>query len=876
MRKVLFITELLFLFLFLGAVVNGQSVVKNTPGKYMMPMDNASATLPGKTKDGDLWVVFSDRPNNPLYSDRSCASPNGQKLDFMKAMYVVDESETTVKVININDADARGNLIDGAVSRAAWVKKENMLLWKTCLKTRDVNLPEFKGGIFNKKAMVLNILSDNQKVGRIPEFYSNPRCNPSDSINSALVYQINYVYKETPTAYLLADIPAILDINNDCQRVKGWVMKSQTTAWNHRLAYEVNWDEKAVTERKAAQKRAKIYADKSLTGNVLFQEDPGYYRTRAIGEVDRYPVLDVYNGTAKVGVIGDLYSDQGKILSNSEFAKVKHVIDSMSGALRNINVIFVIDATSSMIPYSKTIQDAIKSSMRNLMKGQNNYRFGVLLYRDASEGNSNAIHYTRDLSSNFNSVISFIGGHMTPTFNKCNNDPEECVFYGMKKAIERFDPSPDESNFIILIGDAGNHSRTKYKDCSGQEADDFTNVPQQDLVDMMVRKNINLFAIQVNHQITTDVKPAFEKFRSQVEDIMRDVAILRTPDGNTIAKESVIKQKAKDVVEIDQDLGIPGYFKMAPDGGNLSPLILGKEIESQLNIIDSDINNHLESISLYLNGKPQGANAKQLKNFISKLEANNISPDKLDIIFQKNGQQYNTGYVQRYEPGFKNPTFQSVLLMSQQDLFLIKKSLERIIPTDELSQSNNESRSFILYGWQEILVDILGYFPEINEAVDTLSLYTLSAILTGWGGKEKFKNIRLMDVTSPELFPDELLYEYLIDWCITKGHIQSIYEGQNLLTADFFEDHQWTIFYEYLFILTNGKVTEDPSMKQKFVDYFKSYNKEYNNFQASFRIPMGTGTGLKHYWIDSRIFPHNTKALGEPDLIESLYKPYLK
>jgi hypothetical protein len=876
MKKVLIITELLLLFLYFGIDVKGQSVVKNTPGKYMMPMDNASAAMVGKNKEGELWIVFSDRQNNPLFSDRSCASPNGQKMEFMKAMFVIEESETSIRVINISDADARGNLLQGALTRSAWVKKENMLLWKTCLKTRDVNLPEFKGGIFNKKAMVLNILADNQRVNRIPEFYDNPRCNTTDSINSALVYQINYVYKETPSAYLLADIPEITDINNDRQNVRGWVMKSQTTAWNHRLAYEVNWDEKAVTERRNAQKKARIFDDKSLSGNILFQEDANFYRTRAIGEVDRYPVLDVFNGTAKVGVIGDLHSDQGKVLTNVEFAKIKHVIDSMSGALRNVNVIFVIDATSSMIPYSKTIQDAIKSSMRELGKGKNSYRFGAILYRDASEGAANIINYTRELSSNFTGVLNLIGRYMTPTFNKCNNDAEECVFYGMKKAIERFDPSPGESNFVVLIGDAGNHSRQKFKDCTGKESDDFTNVPQQELIDLMAKKNINLFAIQVDHQVVSDVKPAYEKFRSQVEDIMREVAILRTPNGTEISKESVIRNKGKDIIEINPDLGVPGYFKMAPDGGYLSVVELSKAIENELNIIDTKINDHLESISLYLNGKPQGANMKQLTSFISNLEKSNISPDKLDIIFQKNGQQYNTGYAQRFEPGLKNPTFQSVLLMSQEDLNQIKKSLERIIPTDELSQSENESRSFIVYGWQEILVNILGYFPEINESLDTLSLYTLSAILTGWGGKEKYKDIRLIDVPYPDRFSREMLYEYLIDWCITKGHIQSIVEGQNLLNGDYFEDHQWTIFYEYLYNLSDQKVQEDPTMKQKFIDFFKGYNKEYNNYKASFRIPMGTGTGLKHYWIDSRLFPHDTKVLGEPDLIETLYKPYLK
>jgi len=97
-----------------------------------------------------------------------------------------------------------------------------------------------------------------------------------------------------------------------------------------------------------------------------------------------------------------------------------------------------------------------------------------------------------------------------------------------------------------------------------------------------------------------------------------------------------------------------------------------------------------------------------------------------------------------------------------------------------------------------------------------------------------------------------------------------------MLNADYFEDHQWTIFYEYLYVKTKGRVEEDPAIKQRFVDYFKKYEKEYNNFKATFRIPVGTGTGLKHYWIDSRIFPHNTKELGETELIDALFSSYIK
>jgi hypothetical protein len=51
--------------------------------------------------------------------------------------------------------------------------------------------------------------------------------------------------------------------------------------------------------------------------------------------------------------------------------------------------------------------------------------------------------------------------------------------------------------------------------------------------------------------------------------------------------------------------------------------------------------------------------------------------------------------------------------------------------------------------------------------------------------RKNIKKIKLLDVTSPDRFSDKMLYEYLIDWCVTKGHIQSIFEGQNLLTVIF-------------------------------------------------------------------------------------------
>jgi hypothetical protein len=856
-------------------VTYGQTSVMKTPAKYIMPMDNASAALPGvKNKNGEFWLVFSDRSNNPVYSDKTCKTTSGKNLKFMHPLYVIEESPDAVRVVEISDADARGNLKDGALGRSGWVLKNNMLLWSSCLKTRDVKLPEFKDGIFNKKAMVLNIISDGQQEIRVPEYYSNPRCSSSDSINSALVYQINYVYKETADAYLLGDIPRIANVDKDLGQIRGWVRKSQTSAWNHRLAYEINWDATAVTERKSKGARAKIAADKAMATAPIYQEPSSYYSSRAIGELDRFPVLEVLNGVSKVGMIGELRAEGGKTISSMEFAEIKHVIDSMSVSLRNVNVIFVIDATNSMLAYSKPIQDAIKQSMRDLLKSKNNFKFGAVLYRDASEGNSNAVHYTRDISSNYTGVTNLLSKYMLGTSNKCNNDNEDCVYYGIKKAIERFDPPVGESNYVVLIGNTASHKRTTYTDCAGKTNPDFTAVDEKELTDLLARKNINLISYQVQHQVVTDTRAAYDDFRSQVKNLMRQITVKRLV--NQQINEEEILTADKNTTEINPIYGITGRFMPAPDGGTIAPTVFQKELESGLSYIDSRVNKQLDAVSMYLNGKLKGDDLLQLNGFINQLKQQKIAEEKLDVVFQKNGQIYTTGYTKRFESGLKNPIYQDVLLMSHEDLFAIKKSLERLVPTDDLSLSANDSRSFIFYAWGDILVNILGYFPEGDQSIDTLSLYTLSAILTGWGGKEKFKDIKLMDVVDEQLFPSVLLYEYLMDWCITKGHIQSIFDGQNVLTGNYFEDHQWTIFNEYLFNLTGGKVESDPALKDLFVSYFKKYQREYNNYKAVFRIPIGTGSGVKHFWIDSRIFPHNTKEFGEKDLVEVLYAKYLK
>ena len=55
--------------------------------------------------------------------------------------------------------------------------------------------------------------------------------------------------------------------------------------------------------------------------------------------------------------------------------------------------------------------------------------------------------------------------------------------------------------------------------------------------------DINLFAIQAHHQVTATTKPAYDAFRTQVEDLMREVAVKRSPDGTSSLTAIVSKGK---------------------------------------------------------------------------------------------------------------------------------------------------------------------------------------------------------------------------------------------------------------------------------------------------------------------------------------------
>lgn len=862
--------------------------VMYTPSKYVNPVDAESAPIMG-LQGQDFWMVFSDRANNRMYSDENCTVSTGKSVKFMQSFIVIKESssQSAVRVVDNRYVTEKGILKDGYESQSGWMKKSNLLLSRRCLKTRNAKLPGFENGIFNKKALVLNIVSENLTNYEPPKYHSGPGCR--NVLDTALIYQINFVFKETDNAYLLAEDELINP--DDIRKMKGWVLKEKTTPWNHNLAFEANWDKEAVAERRAGPK-AKIferstdvdrYFVQKLTsgfGHMPYEEGKPT-SVRPYGEVDRFPALNFNSGSKKwtLGVVGSLIGPNGEKIPKEIFDELKHVIDSVSINIRKVNVVFVIDATSSILPYKDYIINAVMNTLDDLNRGEKKtFKFGAALYRDAPEESKAFQAYPELVTKDkIGKLTSWIGSNMIAAYNRCDTDMPESVFYGVKKAINNYALKTGQSNFIILIGDCGNHNRTKYMGqspsggCAQVQKDENTNISVDDLASLMAKNDINMLALQVHHERDS----SYVDFVNQVGDLYIRTAKDRFSDI-TITKEKLWEAKPSFFM-LDTNLGGAYRLKcpintnkaLSPDPlfGSLTEENFEKEISESLKFIDFNVDAQIKAIiNLLKNRVGDYKNLSGVANIISKLHEMGLTDKQIAMIFDKNGQVYMTGYtMQNIQAEF--PIFLDVLLTNHNDLYSIKYALEDLIPTKDFCRSPDEFRTFVQDTWYSILVEQLKYFPPDHEMVDNLTLYQLASILTGWGGKEEYKEIKLEDVVDPTKLYDEELYLYLIDWMITKGHVQSIFEGQNMFTKDYFRDHVACYFIEFLIaevLAQTGDayiILDDMNLENEIIEKlsnsFKAFNSIYRNI-PHFRIPIGESesAATTYYWIDSRIFPH--------------------
>lgn len=419
--------------------------LKSLESKDFRKVDNSNTR--------QYWTVFSDRNSNALYSEPN-GTKNGNELGFQEALAVINAAEggwLEVTGVGAADLNSRG-----------WIQAENLVLSRK---------PVVNGQRNSRKVMILPSLNEDIATNgidiskmRFSSFQSYPSSNEEHFLMEAKRLRVYFVMKESQGFLLLAATDHI-----DRSDLIGWVPKEIVTQWDRRVAYAPSYGSNgaAHTSRTIPVYKEKRDLDRYIAAGMPV--DPGIVngqklRSQSATNPPKATSLhmpDVGNDrnldeiSREVVTIARINEDAAEADLNSALAK----IDRIRSQRNKLNIVFVMDATQSMGPYFGAVSNSIASiveSAQDISEGTT-VKFGAVIYRDYEDGNDRmkTIPLTSDITR-FSKNIREI-----QCFSK-DSDLPEALYMGITEGLAQLNLSSrrNETNLVILIGDAGNKPKS--------------------------------------------------------------------------------------------------------------------------------------------------------------------------------------------------------------------------------------------------------------------------------------------------------------------------------------------------------------------------------------------------------------------------------
>jgi hypothetical protein len=725
------------------AQITGKKIL-NSPAKFANPEEpvvNSLQEYPtnhdNKTYDAN-WVVYSDRSNNPTTREPG-SSGIFKRADFLQKFFVVDEQGDYVHIVKDDNNPIDVNLT-ALAEDYGWIHKSKLLLYKACLK--NPKRITHKGMLVNTEETIQRAKQGDEST--LVKFYTDPQLASPTEINSKL-YQIYHIYKKEGNSVLLGK--AYETRGKPSDNIVGWVPFDRVTNWQHRIAIEPNWEENAWNERKVKNIFASVFLDKNdcsnfIQGgnsqNAVWDSDPvketsqGSFYKRAIGEWRRFPVLSyIDDKSLKIGVVGDIHT-QTSIFSSNQGAETDKLIGNYASQLANKNFMFVIDGTSSMQPYFKAVSNAVRISIEELNRkygaGAIPPNFGCVVYRDHAE--KNRLIETFNLNTNISDAISFLNN--VRAGDDFDTDAAEAVNYGLVYALRML--PKNESNFVILIGDAGNHTRN-----------DPSYINDEQVVRMLEEKQCHFLAFQVANHGTYD----YESFSENIEKILKQSASNIKSGNPMISNNAMTFNQTDNTANYSfnrlSDSPIVGNVLKSKAGKTVSPDILQNEITNLVEFADNIVSNLKSDVAniqsgtsytkLILNkNNTESEYSRYVDNYneilLNVLNNMGLTKEQAEYISQDRFQFYSPAFAAVKSNGMENDLFKPVVLMSRRELYRLNMMFSML--GNIVTLQMNERRQRFYDTWIELLSSHLG--ETDTERLRELSNEALSDILYGTGG----------------------------------------------------------------------------------------------------------------------------------------------
>lgn len=739
---------------------------QNLPEKVMnLPLKYAeSPTLeidysPSSETRATNWIVYSDRMNNQTYST-SDASQTFKTLEFLSMYYVVDEVGEYIHIVKDDNVTFGGELSPRAED-FGWIKKENMLLWQRCFVT-DRKIDK-KAMLLNTVATLKNAPVNVEQSDKIVKFYQNPEMTQESDQQSSL-FQVFYIYKFSENSVLLGRGNRISDqVKN---QIMGWAPVDRIAFWDHSIAIEPNWEDEAAEERKGAGYPAKVFRDqpaanKYAMGDMVAGEfwgaDP--FQKRHIGDWRRFPVLKKKGKLLRTGIMGEISSVHGKKMNAEDNAQIQRHYNDTRQSKRTINLILVIDGTSSMQPYFKSVSKAISSSMdRMSQKYQaNNIQFGSVVYRDKAEGHR--LTEVRPLTNDYKEIALFLDGVEAKDYY--DQDAPEAVYYGLKTALRQTGIMKGQTNVIVLIGDAGNHHRM-----------DESTVELNDLTYLLEQNDCHILSLQVANKNAH----TYIEFVEQSKFIIQQIASSRYNQNRSLARGKVALQRPM-FTKLDEytfkleNGALIGRVVAAPQGVSVNGDRLTQEIEDIVFLANEYTNTFINTVdNIMMDGrdiqtavnnantfKSDDDSEVQTQKYVSSytpavldyLRRLNIPDMKLNLVLEQKFQFYMTGWTTLDVDGLEHPLFKSVLFLTRFELGEILNDFDDLL----IVTSAADQRKAMKDAWVGLLQKHIGNI-DVAE-IEEKTMEDITEMVFGLPStSDLLKSVKLKHITDPAAFDD--------------------------------------------------------------------------------------------------------------------------
>jgi len=768
----------IFIFIIVGSV-SAQQILK-IPDKFQIPVNDVdvNSTSMQSSQSSSSWIVFSDRSKNKTYTRKDGAEKS--VINFMDWFYVVEEDNEWVHIYK--DEFTYGTQISDKAIDFGWIKKDHLLLWQHCVVTNEK---------IDRKVMLLNtfstIESGNVSDDDVVKFYFDPEKKIGSDYESTL-YQIFYIYKIdiNNNSILVGKDARSNDVTSMNKNVVGWVPYTKVTFWDHRVALEPNWESEAVRERRSKGYRAKAFeddksAEEYMNGNqnaggVYWESDP--YDERNIGDWRRFPILPeigfttLPEGIFRAGVMGEVVS-QGRNYGSVTLSEIQREYNTLRAKKRNINFVFVIDGTLSMGPYFKPVSEAISNVMKEIISENNGnvYRFGAVVYRDEPAGSklTDAFRLTNDYQSiirNLNNIDAT---------KKWSNTVDEAMFFGLKTTFRQVGLQKDETNLIVLVGDAGSHNRK-----------DRSFVPESQITDLLHEFRCGMLVFQTHNK----GNEFYDRFIQQTENIILQSNIRKYEelvelgaDENAIITPSIVSvESSSNIFRIENPCFVGRMVFCKPNETN-SPDLLSEEIKKMVKT-SIDLNEKLFKMvdEIIMSGRSISEVTTTSSNdyvntfkpaVFSFLENMNISSDKLDFIKSKKYQLYLEAYIPAQVNQLSHPLFKPVLFLTMRELGQLLDQFDEVIWA---GGTGNQRRVELRKTWISILEKHVGGISK--SSMMSMTFEEIAKMVNGIPGTSSILGKSTPEtITDQAIVPDVLISQYINEIKTKYGKLSNIYDS---------------------------------------------------------------------------------------------------